>query len=37
MEEIRTKHGRKSSLMKQIDELEAGSIVKQRQSQTKSR
>jgi len=35
--EIRTKHGRKSSLMKQIDELEAGSIVKQRQSQTKSR
>ena len=37
MEEIRAKHGRKSSLMKQIGEMEAGSIVKQRRTQKKSR
>ncbi len=30
MEDIRTKHRRKSSLMKRLDELEAGPIVKQK-------
>jgi hypothetical protein len=35
MEEIRSKHGRKPSLMKQIAEMEAGSIVNQRRRNPK--